>query len=65
MSKLKPCPFCGCKTIIRLLELSIRFYQACCPIYAGGCGASTAIVPTWKQAVAAWNRRTKLRSVRL
>ena len=51
--KLKPCPFCGSNGAI-LHEVTDHNHMIMCD-----CGASGALAESKKEAIEAWNRRTK------
>lgn len=54
--KLKPCPFCGGKANINMLDqVRNRDWYAGCK----ACGAWIESFPTAEKAAAAWNRRTR------
>lgn len=57
MDKLKPCPFCGDKAILRNRAASFytndRYYAAKCI----SCGAMVGESDNKKEVVEAWNRR--------
>lgn len=50
--KLKPCPFCGGDAITKIFAMGSWII---CFI----CGAETAMYPSEKKAIEAWNRRAK------
>ena len=50
MPKLKPCPFCGWRTIV---DGGFLNHKCTC----NSCGASTKGYPTWELAIKAWNKR--------
>ena len=56
MEDLKPCPFCGGKTIeIEFAPVSCEYYPYYC--YCSYCGGSGGRRKTIEKAVKAWNRR--------
>lgn len=64
-NKLKPCPFCGCKALIKYDFLQVgnklvKGYYITCPSTPFDCCSPK----TWtfrykKEAIEAWNRRTE------
>ena len=60
MSELKPCPFCGTKDTVIVLENNSedgRYVTVICNWLKGGCGADGGQRLTKKDAVDAWNKR--------
>ena len=58
MTELKPCPFCGNKTRVRLTQLAggwLRATEWGCECL--DCNATLGRHPDEQQAIAAWNRR--------
>lgn len=51
MTKLKPCPFCGCEAELRK---TVGMYHVRCK----ACGENTVLVESEKVAAMFWNRRT-------
>lgn len=53
MSKLKPCPFCGGKPQLVILDIDREYFVEClkCKVEQGHCYKSA------KNAIIAWNRR--------
>lgn len=70
MKKLKPCPFCGNKKAVEIIDSAdteeVDFfcvekvesdYHIICNVSKGGCGASSGYADTKDEAIKAWNRR--------
>lgn len=53
MTKLKPCPFCGCKLIHEMGLSKFHYYMLC-----DNCRTTSGNYETIEQAIEAWNRRT-------
>lgn len=65
MAELKPCPFCGNKSVsvaVDNVAYSLGLeedtnFQIICSVTAFGCGASSGWHETKAEAIEAWNRR--------
>lgn len=63
---LYPCPFCGEKESLKLIQQESQDededmklpYAICCSIHSHGCGATGGYYDTPVEAITAWNRRT-------
>lgn len=57
MEELKPCPFCGSKSVT-VCELYPSSYARCL-----ACGAEGSLRSSYDEAAAAWNRRVKAKEL--
>jgi len=55
MTKIKPCPFCGAKKAYT----NGNDVAGVCWVTCGGCGTMKGISKTTKEAIEAWNTRTR------
>ena len=58
MTKLKPCPFCGCKA--RFYEESKEGYDPTSGVECPGCGIRKGGYYSKIDAIIAWNDRVKI-----
>lgn len=63
LSNTLPCPFCVKLDSVRLVsgdeEYSKKFFAYCCDFLKGGCGATGGYKLGEKEALLAWNTRSK------
>lgn len=68
MEKLKPCPFCGEKPLVRMVDLRCitvadnvalrdEWYRVCCGNASCVCNTRTKKFLSKDEAIEAWNRR--------
>ena len=60
MSELKPCPFCGEKENIKVVDTPIGNYaNLFFKVVCRACGASSVLDKDRETTIAAWNRRAE------